>query len=230
MFPTNGMTEDEWEELNQMLSETYLNKKVSVSEDVGDEDQSFDDVEDEDTSNSMSVLYSDESTIDSETEDELMEDESEDEEEDDNDDFDVNETMSILKDRFSKVDESTSTLKDRLNKPDVVDQLPVNTLPSTDDQSYKTETVNGIDVLVYSKADDSEHIEETTPEPKTSVTVNGNQVMIDIHSDDPVEAIREVSICIRNDWFNPNSEHTLFIGPDMLSDYMKKYLKQLNEQ
>ena len=216
MFPTNGMTEDEWEEFNQMLSETYLNKKVDVSEDAGDEDQSFDDVEDEDTSNSMSVLYSDASTIDSETEEESMEDEPDDEEEDDNDDFDVNETMSILKDRFSKAD--------------VVEQLPNNTLPSTDDQPYKTETVNGMDVLVYSKEDDTENVEKDAPESKTSITVNGKQIMIDIHSDDPIEAIREVSICIRNDWFNPNSEHTLFIGPDTLSDYMKRYLKLLNEQ
>ena len=216
MFPTNGMTEDEWDEFNQMLSETYLNKKVDVSEDAGNEDQSFDDVEDEDTSNSMSVLYSDASTIDSETEEESMEDEPDDEEEDDNDDFDVNETMSILKDRFSKAD--------------VVEQLPNNALPSTDDQPYKTETVNGMDVLVYSKEDDTENVEKDAPEPKTSITVNGKQIMIDIHSDDPVEAIREVSICIRNDWFNPNSEHTLFIGPDTLSDYMKRYLKLLNEQ
>lgn len=216
MFPTNGMTEDEWEEFNQMLSETYLNKKADVSEDAGDDDQSFDDVEDEDTSNSMSVLYSDASTIDSETEEESMEDEPDDEEEDDNDDFDVNETMSILKDRFSKAD--------------VVEQLPNNALPKADDQPYKTETVNGMDVLVYSKEDDTETVEKDAPESKTSITVNGKQIMIDIHSDDPVEAIREVSICIRNDWFNPNSEHTLFIGPDTLSDYMKRYLKLLNEQ
>lgn len=223
MFPTNGMTEDEWDELNQMLAETYLNRKTTESENSDDDDQSFDDMEDEESSNSMSVLYSDESTIDSEIDEELIEDDSD--EEDDGEDFDVSETMSILKDRFSKVDETMSAVTDH------EEQLPNNTLPNTDDHSYKTETINGMDVLVYNREDKvSDTVDKSVPEPKTSITVNGSQILIDIHSDDPVEAMREVSICIRNDWFNPNSEHTLFIGPDKLADYMTRYLKQLNEQ